>query len=186
MKEISFETKKIAEILKKKRLNLNISQLKLSKLSNVSQSIINKIENKKIEPLYSTVKKIENTLNLLEKENNKAVKHYKSEIVFIDYDSSLQEALNVMVENDFSQLIVKKNNSYYVLYMNSILKLIQKDKSLKNLKVKDYCKSIPIIVDESITVSEAKKILEVFPFLLTKKNNNINGILTKSDLFLKE
>ena len=51
----NFTKKEILELsleFKKRRKYLGISQLKLARLANISQSIINKLENGKIDPTY--------------------------------------------------------------------------------------------------------------------------------------
>ncbi len=188
MKKITSYTKKLALNLKKKRIKLNLSQIQLSKLSNVSQSIINKIENKKIEPLYSTVKKLEETLELLEKKQDKKLKEIKTEeIKKININKNLQEALELMIKYDYSQIIVEEKKELVgVIYNNTILKLIQKKKDLEKIKVKEYYKEIPILLDENLTIKEVECLFKKIPFALTKQKNKITGIITKTDIFLQE
>src|SRR5690606_10064404 len=112
MKKIpdSFTRNEILEIVrefKRRRTFLDISQLGLAKLAGLSQSIINKFENGKIDPTYSTILKIDKALSSLEKISNvKAVDVMVSDIVSVSSKTKISEALEIMRKNDFSQLLV--------------------------------------------------------------------------------
>ena len=59
---------------KKRRVILGLTQSKLAKLADVSQSVITKIENGSINPSYGLVTKIFNVLNQLESKLSKKAK----------------------------------------------------------------------------------------------------------------
>ena len=72
------EILELAQEFKKRRSYLGLSQLKFSKLANMSQSIINKLENGKIDPSYSTILKIERTL-----ENQENISNLKAKNIMV-------------------------------------------------------------------------------------------------------
>ncbi len=106
---MSEELKKI----KKMRQKLGITQADLAKLAGVSQSIITKIENAKIEPSYSIARKILITL-----EQEIAGKHdqikakdvYSKKIISIQADQKIDKPIDLMVKNAISQKQVFKEN----------------------------------------------------------------------------
>ena len=99
------EILKIAKELTKRRQYLKLSQLKLSKLANLSSSIINKLENGKIDPTLSTIIKIEKALESQEKESNLKAKDIMiTQIAMVKPNTLISDAADIMRDNDFSQL----------------------------------------------------------------------------------
>lgn len=185
-----FTKKEILELageFRKRRNYLNISQLKLSKLANLSQSIINKFENGKIDPTYSTVLKIEKALSEQEQITNLKAKDIMiSNIISITLKTKIFEALEIMRKNDFSQLLVIENKiTLGTIYEKTILDAIAKKIDIYEIEVKDFIEPNPIIVPPNYCSSDLSYIFQnqKTKFVLVGKENKILGLITKSDLF---
>ena len=181
------EILELAGEFKKRRLYLGLSQLKFSKLANMSQSIINKLENGKIDPTFSTILKIEKTLENQENISNlKARNIMIKNIITISLDSTVFECLTLMRENDFSQLIVmEKEVIKGTIYEKTILDIITKKVDIYSETIKRYLEPSPIIVPIDYSVSELSFIFQnkKTKFVVVGDENKILGIITKSDLF---
>ena len=181
------EILELAGAFKKRRLYLGLSQLKFSKLANMSQSIINKLENGKIDPTFSTILKIEKTLENQENISNlKARNIMIKNIITISLDSTVFECLTLMRENDFSQLIVmEKEVIKGTIYEKTILDIITKKVDIYSETIKRYLEPSPIIVPIDYSVSELSFIFQnkKTKFVVVGDENKILGIITKSDLF---
>lgn len=136
------------EYLKKKRLELNLTQCNLARLANVSQSLIARIELNDVDPRLSTVLKI---LNVLEDEEKKKYRLAKDiltfPVIYVTSKDKVENAINIMNNYGFSQLPVIDNGlPIGSLSEDIILKTISSKKSLSNLKVSDLMSSsFPII-----------------------------------------
>ena len=182
--------KQIAQLaleFRKRRQYLNISQLKFSKLANISQSIINKFENNKIDPNYSTILKIENTLSNEENISNLIARDIMvSDIATVEINANISEVMQIMIDNDYSQILVsQKDKIVGSLYEGTILETISKKIDIYNTSIKNYIKSVPIKIPIDYQVSDLNFIFQNkrTKFVLVEDDCKIIGIITKSDLF---
>ena len=189
------EILELSREFKKRRLQLEISQLKFSKIANLSQSIINKLENGKIDPTYSTIIKIENSLRDLEKiSNQKASEIMIKDIISVDSNEVLSTAIEIMLENDFSQLLVFENDvAIGTIYERTIISLISQKIDIYTSYVKNYLEVLPISVPHNFSVLDLEVIFKhrrnkcvLVRGCITKEGtyeDKIVGIITPSDIF---
>ncbi len=182
------EILELAREFKRRRHFLGYSQLKFAKLANLSQSIITKLENGKIDPTYSTILKIEKALNKEENISNlKAENIMNKEIISIKINTKISQALEIMREGDFSQLVIfdKNNNLIGAIYEKTILDTINKKIDIYNTEIANFIEISPIIVPKEYSVSELSYIFQNknTKFVVVGEQNKILGIITKSDLF---
>jgi predicted transcriptional regulator len=178
----------LAKELTKRRQNLKLSQLKLSKIANLSSSIINKFENGKIDPTLSTIYKIEQALESQEKLTNLTAKDIMiKEIAIVENNTIISKAAEIMRENDFSQLLVmEKGKLNGVIYETNLLDSIFKNQlDPHKVQVQEILSPNPIIVPPEYTVSELSYIFsnKKTKFVLVGKNFKYDGIITSSDIF---
>ena len=188
------EILEIASEFKRRRTYLGLSQLKLSRLANLSQSIINKLERGSIDPTYSTIIKIDKALSEEEKISNLKAENImikKEDVFFLKPNMKIFEVIDIIREHDFSQFLViddkNSDNLLGTIYEKSIFDLISQKVDIYSAKVGDYIESIPIIVPYDYSVADLSFIFQNkrTKFVLVSKNNNIIGLVTKSDLFKK-
>ena len=184
------EILKIAKELTKRRQYLKLSQLKLSKLANLSSSIINKLENGKIDPTLSTIIKIEKALESQEKESNLKAKDIMiTQIAMVKSNTLISDAADIMRDNDFSQLLVMDNGKLKgVIYETNILNSIFKNKlNPHDTKVEEILSENPIIIPQDYQVSQLSYIFQNknTKFVLVAENFKYIGIITSSDIHKK-
>ncbi|MDA3855932.1 MAG: CBS domain-containing protein [Candidatus Woesearchaeota archaeon] len=181
------EILEVAREFKRRRNFLDISQLKLAKIANLSQSIVNKLENGKIDPTYSTILKIEKALSEQEEISNvKAESIMIKEIISVKPNCKIFNVLELMRKNDFSQLLVFKDNiPIGTIYEKTILDVITQKIDIYETQIKKFIEPNPIIVPPEYSASDLSYIFQnhKIKFVLVGKNNEVLGLITKSDLF---
>lgn len=179
---------KLNEVSKKRKL-VGLTQSELAKLSGVSQSLIAKLESGKIEPSYSKVKEIFETLNKLEVKNKiKADRINYNKVVSVQENELVSQAVLLMKKYGFSQLpVLKKKQVVGSISEKTILNLILEGKYLdqiSKLLIREVMdKSLPQ-VNEDAPLSLISSLLQVYPAVLITIKGEVKGIITKAD-FLK-
>lgn len=177
----------LAKQLTKRRQYLKLSQLKLSKLANLSSSIINKLESGKIDPTLSTILKIENALQSQEKISELTAKDIMiKEIAIVSSDTIISKAAKIMRENDFSQLLVIDNGKLNgVIYETNILDAIFKEEiNPHQEKINKILSENPIIIPPNYPVAQLTYIFsnKNTKFVLVAENFKYLGIIVPSDI----
>jgi predicted transcriptional regulator len=174
--------------IKKMRQKLGITQAELAKLAGVSQSIITKIENAKIEPSYSIARKILITL-----EQEIAGKHDQikakdvcsKKIISIQLDQTIDKALNLMVKNAISQMPVFKENVLVGSVSEELfIKKYDKIKN-KNVKIQNIMDEALPTIPEDTNITLVNEMLKIYPAILVVKNGKTIGIISKTDILQK-
>jgi len=187
-----FTRNEILEVVsefKRRRHYLNLSQLQLAKLGNLSQSIINKFENGKIDPSYSTILKIDKALSEQEKISNLKVIDImikEKDIFFLNPDMKIFEVIDIIRKYDFSQFLVKdKNKLVGTVYEKSVFDAISKKVDIYQTSIKDFIEPVPIMIPKDYNVSDLSFIFQNkrTKFVLVVENCEILGLITYSDLF---
>ena len=176
------ELEKISDMRKK----LGLTQTELSKLAGVSQSLIAKLESGNIDPSYSKVKSIFEALeNQIKKnKNTKTAKDISTKnVVFVDIKDSIEKVVQLMKEKSISQIPVKDkdamvgsiNEDIFVDYAENRTKM-------NNKKAGELMQECFPIIPETSGIEVVANLLHYYKAILIKKDANITGIITKSDL----
>ena len=166
------------------RRQLGLTQKRLATLAGVSQSLIAKIESRKIDPAYSKVTQI---ISALASEQNKGKKTagqiMTPSISSVSPSDNLQKAISLMRSKDISQLpVFKEGKCVGSLSDSMIINLIATRTGLKKLIVSEVmADSFPVIPANSV-VDVAVNLLHHYRAVLVEKNGKISGIITKADL----
>src|SRR3989344_9439107 len=109
--------------LQKLRRRLGLTQTELARIANVSQSLIAKIESDKINPSYTSVKKIFDVLNNLTKQNKvKLEELINKKIISISTKTKIKEAIELMKKHSISQLpVINKKKVIGIVSETTIL-----------------------------------------------------------------
>ena len=176
----------LEEIGRRRRL-LALSQKHLAHLAGVSQSMIAKIESKRISPSYLKTKAIFDTLEGLERRNEfkaRDVSHGK--VVGVHAHDAVSKGVRVMRETGFSQLPVFNNERI----VGSLTERIILEKIFSTPKPDEVSRqSIEKIMDEAFPsvneetpLSMVSTLLQYAPAVLVTKRGHVQGIITKADL----
>jgi len=179
--------------IKELRKKLNISQKELaeelSKIEelNVPQSTISRIERGTIDPPYTKFKRIFEYLISKRKEKEESIKiaedFMTQNIKSIKPSSTIREAVNLMNENEISQLpIIENNQNIGSITSKKIQKYITDNPKIINMDV-SLIKELPFPeIDKNWNVKDISDLLLKYPAVLVRKNNDYIGIITDSDL----
>jgi len=176
----------LEEIGRRRRL-LAISQKKLASLAGVTQSMIAKIESKRISPSYLKTKAIFDTLEGLERRSESKAKDIShGKVVGVHPHDSVSRGVRVMRDTGFSQLPVFNENQV----VGSLTEKIILEKLISAPKPDEVSKQpIEKIMDEAFpTVNEetplsmVSTLLQYAPAVLVTKRGHVQGIITKADL----
>lgn len=176
----------LEEIGRRRRL-LAISQKQLAKLAGVSQSMIAKIESKRISPSYPKTKAIFDTLESLERRTElraKDISHGK--VVSIQAQDPVSKGVRVMRETGFSQLPVFDGNRVVGSLTEKVIleKLVsapKPDEVSKQPVEKIMDEAFPAVSEET-SVSMVSALLQYEPAVLVTRRGHVQGIITKADL----
>ena len=173
-----FDIKRLKEIRKK----LGMTQQAFAKRANVSQSLIAKIESGAIDPSYSNVLKIEQTVNDLTNIKEPSAQDVMNpKIIFVKPDDKVIDVIKVMRKNNISQVIVEEESKIVGIVTEG--SLLEKDLSkLQQLRAKDVMLDPPPVVSNKTKLSVLSAILTQYPLVVIQKDARFVGVATKSDL----
>ncbi|HIH22547.1 TPA: CBS domain-containing protein [Candidatus Micrarchaeota archaeon] len=174
---------KIGEI----RRVLGLTQSKLAKLSGVSQSLIAKIESRKIDPAYSKVIAIFEALENRKKqskEGKKAKEIMTHGIVGIAPTDNLEKAMKIMRSKDISQLPVIEQGIPIGSISDSMFAdwMEKYGEHAGKVAVKEVMESGFPSVPENAEMELVTGMLKFYKAVLVKNGSRISGIITRADL----
>jgi len=172
------------KVLRKK---FNLTQGELAKKAGVSQSLIAKIESKRLDPAYSKAQKIVSTLEHLENKNEVKISDIMNKkIISLKPNDNIKDAIKKMKSHNISQLPVIENGiAVGIITESNILESfskIEEPKKISELTVKDIMDEPPPLIPVKTSQKVAASFLKHFQMLLITKEGKIIGILTKSDM----
>src|SRR3989344_3655254 len=151
--------------IKKIRKGLGLTQSDLAKKSNVSQSLIAKIESGKIDPTFTKTKKIFQTLDDLgKKEEIKAQEVMSTKIVSVSPNDSIRESISKMKKFGISQMPVIDDHKAIGLISESILLDVLIGK--KGKTAADIMGEAPPTVSKSASIQVISSLLRHYPTVL--------------------
>ncbi len=176
----------LGEVAKKRRM-LSLTQKQLAKLAGVSQSLIAKLESRKIDPSYTKVKAI---LDVLERLETKTEVHVgevlHNEVVGVQKSDSVSKAVQLMTERGYSQLPVFDGiHAVGSISEKTMLGQVSAGKDLAQvpkLSVEAVMEEAFPQVGEDAPLPLISSLLQVYPAVLISKKGKVVGIVTKADL----
>jgi predicted transcriptional regulator len=175
------------EIIPERRRKLGLTQSQLADLAGVSQSYIAKLEAGKIEPSYLKVKAIFESLDKLERKKEVQAHEIMTESpIFVQQTASVQETVEIMRRNNFSQLPVFDGDKP----VGGISERTLLDQILYSEDgVPASRKLVREIMDENwptvsrdAPLSLLSNLLKYYPAVLVQNQGIVVGIVTKADL----
>ena len=172
--------------IKKIRKRFGLTQFELAKKALVSQSLIAKIESKRIDPTFTKVKKIFDVLQELSNRNElKAEDIMTKKLIYVNADDKITNAINKMRKHEISQLpVFNKNNVVGLVSETTILDSISNNnpEKIKTLTIKNIMQDCPPIVSKKTSTSIISDLLKYYPIVLVAEEGKPTGVITKSDM----
>ncbi|MEK6952724.1 MAG: CBS domain-containing protein [Nanoarchaeota archaeon] len=167
--------------LKKIRKQLDLTQHQFAQKIGISQSMIAKIESGKLDPTYSYVKKIEQAIESLSKDEElKAEDVMTKKIIFVREDTKIKEIITIFAKHEISQVpVIEKNIPLGLVTESTILAL---DNDISTKVAGEIMIESPPIVSKSSKLSVIKSLLQFYPIILIKESEKLVGVITKSDI----
>ena len=174
------------EIVKKRRA-LGLTQHQLARLAGVSQSLIAKLEARKIDPSYSKTKAIFNALDLLERKTETHAREILHETVLgVQKNALVSEAVRVMTDYGFSQLpVFDGNHPVGSISEKTVLSQVLAGKELEkisSLSVEEIMEEGFPQIGEDAPMALVSGLLQIYPAVLIVSKGKVLGIATKADL----
>jgi len=173
----------------KRRKLLKLSQYQLAKQAGVSQSLIAKMESKRIEPSYNKVQTIDQALEIEEQKHKTSIKAkdvYTNKIAKINASDPIQKAIKIMQTNGFSQLPVYDNNIVVgSITEHTILNAQSEENDYKlssNMKVEKIIEQPFPQINEDTPIKPIRHLLEFYQAVVVLRKDRPVGIITKADL----
>lgn len=128
--------------LKKIRKQLGLTQHAFAKQAAISQSMVAKIESGKLDPTYSYVKKIEQALEILTKQEEQEAKDIMhKKVISVKHDATIPEVIKIMTSNNISQVPVIEKERVIGLITETDILSQQEDTAKK--KASDIMRESP-------------------------------------------
>src|SRR4030042_1269088 len=175
------------DMIPDRRRKLGLTQNQLADLAGVSQSYIAKLEAGKIEPSYLKVKAIFEALDKIERRKEvSAAEIMTADVISVQANASIQEAVETMRRHGFSQLPVMDGDKHgggvsertlldQVLYPED-------DTPPGRKRVREIMEEGFPQVSEDAPLSLLSSLLKYYPAVLVQKKGRVMGIVTKADL----
>jgi predicted transcriptional regulator len=176
----------LEEVAKRRRI-MGLTQQKLAILAGVSQSLIAKLESHKIDPSYSKVKSIFDTLEQLQTETEiRAEEMLHSQVIGIQKSDPVSEAVQTMAEYGYSQLpVFDGEHAVGSISEKSIIEKVSAGKDLNQISkcsVSDVMEDAFPQVGTDAPLSLVSSLLHVYSAVLILNKGKVIGIVTKADL----
>ncbi len=172
--------------IKPMRKKIGLSQAELAKKSNVSQSLIAKIESGKLDPTFSKAKSILNALNsIAEKDTATAKDIMQTKIISTSISEKVDKIIQKMQKHNISQMPVLDRYVIGLVSETSILEKIKSGKNIQELTAKDVMAEAAPMVPETTNLETISNILKQHPIIIISKHGDLSGVITKADLLKK-
>lgn len=169
------------------RKQLGLTQSQLAEISQVSQSLIAKIEAGKIEPSYSKAKALSDALERIQRKNSKKARDIMAKhIISVRSIDRVEDAARLMRQHSISQLpVFEGEKSVGSISERTILRLLEDMKdphSVFNKRVRDVMEDSFPVVSEDTPIDLLYSVMDFFQAVLVSKREKVRGIITKADL----
>jgi len=170
--------------LNKIRKRLNFTQNAFAREAGISQSMVAKIESGKLDPTYSKVKKIEETiLRLMKKEEKQAKEIMTKKILYVSPSKKVDTIIKLMRKHEISQIPVMQNEN--VIGLVSEKSILSKDlDEIKEMTASDVMIDSPPIISPNTNIEIVRQLLSPYSILLVKEKGKLVGLVTRSDLMI--
>ena len=171
--------------IKSLRKKLGLSQSQLARLSNVSQSMVAKIEAGRLDPAFSKALRIFSALNsLAHAKEVKAKDVMNKKIISLAPDDTVKDAVSKMQKHEISQLpVIDRHIVIGIVSEATLLDAVVNNKSAA--LVTEVMADAPPTVSEDATITVVSNLLKYFSVVLVVSKGKLVGLITKADVLGK-
>ena len=168
--------------LKRMRLSVGTTQKELAQLAGVSQSLVARIENNRVDASYSRMKRIMEALGELKKpDRNISLSDLVTKnVVYVRASEKIAKAAKIMKSRNISQLPVVDGEK--IVGTVSEKEISQSILEKRSLLVKDIMTDALPIISVNTDTAVLLHILDHNPAVLVSRNGKISGIVTRADM----
>lgn len=166
--------------LRERRIDLDLTQSALAEQAGVSQPLIARIEGGDVDPRLSTLRRIVEALDEAEGGIVRAGDLMNTEVIHVEPDDAIREAVNEMDEEAYSQLPVLQNG----VPVGSISQgdLVHLDAEARDEPVVDHmAESFPTVSREA-SLDEIGNLLDHYKAVMVTDAGETVGIITEADI----
>jgi predicted transcriptional regulator len=172
--------------IKARRISAGLTQSQLASLSNVSQSLIAKIEAGNIEPSYAKAKRLFDCLNQISAKKGKTAKDLMTRpVASVEAKEALKRAIKALEKHGFSQVpVLSKGKPVGSISEKGILGRINSEPGFdaEKARVVDLLEEALPTIQPNMPETAVKQLLNFSNAVLVVEKGRISGIITKSDL----
>lgn len=166
--------------LRERRIDLDLTQSALAEQAGVSQPLIARIEGGDVDPRLSTLRRIVEALDEAEGGIVRAGDLMNTEVIHVEPDDAIREAVNRMDEEAYSQLPVLQNG----VPVGSISQgdLVHLDAEARDEPVVEHmAESFPTVSQEA-SLDEIGNLLDHYKAVMVTDAGETAGIITEADI----
>lgn len=167
--------------LRERRNELGLTQSELAERADVSQPLIARIEGGDVDPRLSTLGRIVTALEEAEGSVLRARDLMHSPVVGIAPDDSVSEAIELMLEEGYSQLPVIRDNYPVGLISNSDIRNAEYENAGEH-PVADLMRESITTVTPDATIEEVDNHLDHHDAVIVVESSEMIGIITEADV----
>ncbi|MEM2925532.1 MAG: CBS domain-containing protein [Methanocellales archaeon] len=176
--------------LKRRRMELGLTQKELAKLAGVSQPLIARIESGDIDPRLSTIKKIFDALESVEFKRPKIIARdvMTSPVITVAPDDTIEKAVEIMAKHALSQLPVVEKGipigsiSEGTIVRYSLTSDFKDFNKISSMRVKEIMEESFPTVAPTTDLSIVSHLLESNHAVLVVEKGEVLGVITKHDI----
>lgn len=168
------------EELRRRRLDLELTQSALADMADVSQPLIARIEGGDVDPRLSTLRRIVNALEEADREVVRARDLMHQPVVSVAPDDAVSQAASRMAAEAYSQLPVIENG----VPVGSISQgdLVGLEEAAREEPIVEYMgESFPSVAEDA-TMEEVRSLLEHYTAVVVTDGGQAVGIITEADV----
>ncbi len=167
--------------LRERRTNLGLTQSELADMADVSQPLIARIEGGDVDPRLSTLRRIVAALDEAESAVIHAEDIMHRGVVTVAPDDSIRQAIDVMVQEGYSQLPVVRDGRPQGIISNSDIRQLESEDA-GDLPVADAMREAITTVEPDATLDEVNAHLNHQHAVMVVQDGQLEGIITEADV----
>lgn len=174
------------ESIRQKRNELGLTQSELANKASVSQPLIARIESGDVDPRLSTIRRIYEAFDKIEKSTLITARDLMHKnVILIGCDQPVDNAVKIMEEHNISQIPVAQNGvPIGSISEETIVKCMTNKKAseISKMKIRDLMGDTFPVVSPSTNIKLVSYLLETTHAVIVLENGKIAGVVTKHDI----